>query len=347
MTSHNYGLDLARILAIGLVLLVHITLFGTGNWRNSSILWGGVASFSYCCVDLFALLSGYLGINSRWRAIKFFALWVQVVFTGVVTLFVAHFVFGVNASLKEFISAFLPILTDQYWYFTAYSVVFLMMPILNVGVRSMTGTQVTMFLVFLLAFVIGNTLFPSHDNFVLNSGYSAFWLVLLYVIGAILRLRVPRCLENTRPMIWFFIAFIASALTWAQYLSVQRIPLVSTIFRGQATLLTYTSPTVLLCAICLLMGCANLKIENRYLRAILAFFAPTAFGVFLIHSQPVIRRQCWPNIMPWISNLPIGLDVLVLLVIVAIIYISCAFAERIRMSLFSSVTRITAWVFQK
>lgn len=70
MGKRNYGLDIARICAMCGIIILHI--LGQGgvlascefNSTNYWIAWW-VEICAYCSVDLFAILSGWLGIYKR------------------------------------------------------------------------------------------------------------------------------------------------------------------------------------------------------------------------------------------------------------------------------------------
>ena len=82
MGKRNYGLDIARICAMCGIIILHI--LGQGgvlascefNSTNYWIAWW-VEICAYCSVDLFAILSGWLGIykkkHSIFRAIELLA----------------------------------------------------------------------------------------------------------------------------------------------------------------------------------------------------------------------------------------------------------------------------------
>lgn len=70
MVERNYGLDIARCVAMCGITILHN--LGNGGVLNvpapgSTKYWGiwWVEIIAFCSVDLFAILSGYLGINSR------------------------------------------------------------------------------------------------------------------------------------------------------------------------------------------------------------------------------------------------------------------------------------------
>ena len=143
-SSRHPGLDLARNLAVLLVIVQHLVFLG--GLSNDGM--GSLHKFqarlleaaSQSCVDLFGLLSGYLGVATLgWKWRKFGKLWLQVWSTGILLLggctavgwlcpnaFAGHL-----PTRADWLTAAFPLLCDEYWYFTGYLFVFLFAPPLN------------------------------------------------------------------------------------------------------------------------------------------------------------------------------------------------------------------------
>lgn len=75
----------------------------------------------YCSVNCYALITGYVyyGTERKWKNIL--NLWIQTFFYSAgltILLLVFNKVNGI--SIKEIIKLFLPLSSNQYWYFSAY-----------------------------------------------------------------------------------------------------------------------------------------------------------------------------------------------------------------------------------
>ena len=322
--KYDYGVGLAKILAGFLVVLWHTQTFAVGV---DNIHGGGViASFALPCVNLFAVESGWLGISSNWRIGKYVRLWFQVVVTGFSVLCTAHLILGIPATSKDFVATFFPVLTHQYWYFTAYTAVFFLIPVVNTGLKTIDPRLLCYVCIGLAFPSVVLTILPDHDPFILNKGYSAFWLVLLYMFGATLRL--SRFWDSVPSWLWFVGAVGTTIITAVQLTLVSKVPFVASLFRSQATLFKYNSLTTLIGSVCLFMGCIRLKIDAAWAQRIIRFFAPTAFGVYLIHVQPVVWRSCWFGTLKGFASLPLGIDVLAVVSFAFILFVALALVER-------------------
>ena len=89
--------------------------------------------------------------------------------------------------LEAMVGSIFPVLSKQYWYFTAYTGAFMFFPILNLALEKMERKQIekillAMMFMFSLFSTIFQTIYKS-DIFILNDGYSVWWLVVLYLLG--------------------------------------------------------------------------------------------------------------------------------------------------------------------
>ena len=184
----NYGIEWLRILSMYMVAVLHTLGQGgiLGSFKQGdlsfSIAWF-LETAAFGAVDCFALISGYVGYHSHFRYKKGLRLWFQTFFytLGITILFA---IFMPEAVTKDqWIAAFFPIMKKQYWYITAYSGLFILIPILNRAIVNLSGREL---LKICLAIFVVFSLIPTLLNetvFGLGGGYSAIWLLLLYICG--------------------------------------------------------------------------------------------------------------------------------------------------------------------
>ena len=83
--QRNLGIDLARIVAMVLVILFHFFDWGGVDVaRSNSVSLRYARVFSWCCIDVFALISGYVAIGRTWHFRRWVNMWIQVFTTGLV-----------------------------------------------------------------------------------------------------------------------------------------------------------------------------------------------------------------------------------------------------------------------
>ena len=322
-SNRNPGLDLARNLAIFLVVVQHVAFLGglsnDGMGAVHKLQARFIEAASQCCVDLFGLLSGYLGVATLgWNWKKFGRLWLQVWMTGLLVLagcavagLVCPSVFsGRLPTSADWLTAACPLLRDEYWYFTGYLFVFLLAPLLNryafAAGRERIGFAAAgaLFLI-----VCGTTVFPGGVDWLpLEKGYSAAWLVCLAVFGAALR-RAEDCLRSLRATVFFGAAALLVAVTAGQRLVMASVPAIKSLFADEWTLHHYTSPTVTLTAAAVLLGCARLRPSafGGLFGRLNAVLAPCAFGVYLLHVQPFFFQNAFKGQFAFLDHVPSAL----------------------------------------
>ena len=80
---YNYGIDLFRIISMYMIVLLHIVGFSNiADFyvfnSNNYLLWNLIRGFTYCGVNCFALISGYVGIDSQFKISRLVANWIRV-----------------------------------------------------------------------------------------------------------------------------------------------------------------------------------------------------------------------------------------------------------------------------
>ena len=290
--ERNYGIDLLRLVSMLYVVLLHTlgqggVLEGAANGSASYRTAWFLEIWAYCAVDIFALISGYVGYTEepkRFRYSSCLLLWLQVVFyNAAVTAFMLYY--RPEAVPKgQLLKCFFPVFTGQYWYLTAYAALALCIPLLNHMLRGVDRkTTVLLFWVFFLVFSVTETY---AKLFEFKKGYSAAWVILLYVMGGMLK--KAGMLEKIRIYLAVpgIIVLAGAALLWK--LSGKGFMILD-VKAGADWLVCYTSPTVLGAAILHLALFEKLRLREGQ-RKLIRFLAPGAFAVYILNCQYFVWR---------------------------------------------------------
>ena len=331
--ERNYGVDLLRVVAMYFVVVLHIlnqggasigVAEGTIQFHTVHVLRGA----TYSAVDIFALISGYVAMVSpgRFRPSKIVTLWIRVVFcmlivTGVFWFFTDRTVFA-DWSWGTF---FTPFYSGTYWYITAYFGLLLAAPILSEGVkRARAETVAAICILGFFVFSLVPTVLES-SAFNLVSGYSMVWLCIMFVFGAAYaRADISR---RFGPLPAIVLMAISLFVTWF------------TTSRGDKTFLKYTSPTVVIFAVCLLDLFARIKVTSKAGRVIVGFFAETSLSVSILHVHPFVWNQ-WMLRFASYYHMMRALQFFSSIIVSALtIYVACTAVDSVRYTLFA-VTKL-------
>ena len=334
------NIELLRIISMLLVVTLHF--LGRGGVNDSTILfsaeyfmanvWDAVAIVS---VDLFVLISGYFLINSKFKPQKLIDIVVQVL-TYSVSLYIICILLGiVEFSLSSFVKAFFPILTNQYWFATAYVALYIIFPFLNAGIHALTQKQHRN-----LCIILGMSLTLYLPSKALGeNGTSVVWFICLYVFAAYLRLHYTP--QNKVPIKAIVIYLISTAaLPLSRYaISILAMMTTEQLLTYSKWFYKYNSIFVTVAAISLFIIFLNINIKGNRLNRLIGIVSPLTFGVYLIHNNPSIREFMWNAIdLPGMMNkLNIGVFVLCGIGIICGIFCICAGIEFIRLYIYKKI----------
>ena len=357
--QRNYGIDLLRMVSMYMVCMLHTLgcggiLAGTAADPVKHCIAWFFEIAAYCAVNCFALISGYVGVKSKFKYRNLFRLWLQALFYTVGISLIFYFARPGSVGIKGLIKACFPICTGAYWYLAAYALMFFTIPQLNFilekqkknAVRILLWTFFILFCVCSLPPIIRGITHP------VNGGYSAIWLAYLYMIGGFIRLYgcgelfcfSTECTWGKKVTVLVQSAFSSQLRRLAIYVLcimvtffsrtgghyfVKKILGVDLFF---SQLVNYNSPLILLAGIALL----DLFSHMRLLRwiAIIRFASPLAFSVYLIQNQAQVWNLLFAGAFVRCSDLsPVVLPVAIIGIPMAI-YVVCSMIDYLRLRLF-------------
>ena len=335
--GRNYGIDLLRILAMFMVVVLHVLWFG-GILKAKEIApanyWTAwfLEIAAYGAVDIYALISGYVGYRVKHKYASIAELWLRVLLYSVSFNVLDQIFFDHIFKKKKLLPSFFPVTRVDYWFFTMYFGLFLLMPVLNAaiekldrkGLRNVVLSSVFLFSV--LPFLWNN------DTFHTKGGYSLLWLMILYLIGAYIG--KYHVFENIKKPVAFFGFLGCVAVTWcSKYIITQYFSSFMGHENNSDWLVNYTSLPVLLSALFLLFLFRDLDLPTIG-KKIVAVIAPLTFSVYVIHLLPLINDHFILNQFASFTSFSPIVMVLAVLGTAAVIFLACAALDFVRARLF-------------
>ena len=333
-TERNYGIDLLRIISMFMIVILHC--LGTGGILsatdflsvNYNAAWL-MEIMAYCAVNCYALISGYVGYDKKVRYANLFYLICQTVFYSV--LITLLFFVTDSAGPSDIIRSFFPIPYNSYWYMTSYFCMFFFIPFLNKMLSELKQEDMKKLIyTLILIFSILPTVFYS-DMASLKGGYSMLWLSALYLIGGYIS--KYKVWKTVKKRYFLIIYLISSAVTWLSFIVIAAVT--NRIFLHpvpEMYLVSYTSVTILINAVCLLLFFSRLQLKGTI--PLIRGFAPATLGVYLIHTHPMIFPAVMKNCFSGFAQYPVlQLCGAVLSVSMGICLI-CSVIDRLRLLLF-------------
>lgn len=312
---------------------------------NEYLAWV-IEAFCLVAVNVYILISGYFGVTAKFSINKPIKIWKQVLSYSLF-LGIAAMMLGIQKfNIYQCLTYIFPVLTEHYWFATAYIVLCLLMPFLNAGVQTLEKNILEKVLLgMILIFSAGKTVLPVHlpwDKF----GYDAFWFVCLYLTGAYIRLYIkPKLDENKKKYaVKGAILYICcSVFIFASMMLIRELYIQKGILKDFISyaysynhLFTYMGAIGLFVSFYALFdkSCKESLSYRRCEKAI-NILASSSFGVYLIHEH-INFRYLWPK---WFkceiyAQESAGVFILHLIATVICVYLLCTAIELIRKKIF-------------
>lgn len=333
----NTGLDCLRILSMLMVVGLHFWVHGglvegkltagTINWFLGYLIY----PFTLVAVNCFVLLTGYFQCTSQFKLKRVLSVWLQVAFYSVV-LYVATAIYLGSFSISTLIKSGFVMVTEQYWFVTAYLLMYTVSPFLNAMISAMDKRLHKICCCTLLGiFCVASNLAYVYDFSDIDGGYTFLWFCILYVVAAYIRKHVHAEAKHRK---WGLLCYGLCALGIglsrfaAHYITTWLLgtPMLTSFFYS------YNSILVVPAAIGLFMAMRTVNLSGKPAKLV-GFFAPLAFGVYLIHDHPSIRPMLWSILKPYAFAsspwmIPYGL------VCVVGVFLGCCAVEWLRQQAF-------------
>ena len=340
MDRRNYGIDLLRLVSMFMIVVLHVIGQGGVMVRITSkpaayyMIWIPEAA-AMCAVNCYGLISGYVGVNARFKPARILALWLTVEFYTVLITVIFSAVHPEWITREILLKSVFPVLWKTYWYFSAYMALCFLAPFLNRMIQALSPKErrrlmLAIFLIFSVVTVVPKTFDVDMVN--LTGGYTFVWIMLLYIFGGCMRLSEEKPVKK-RFLLAIYLLMVLIA--WGSKILIENAARKAF---GKAMygrgLVTYHAPTIFLCGICLVLLFAQLRITGAKARRVISVTSPLAFAVYIIHTHPVI----WEYILKGAFSKWMYLDWKIVLFPVfgaaLLIFSVCLIAEFLRQQLF-------------
>jgi len=337
MNNRNYGIDLLRMVSMLMVVMIHVLEGGgvlAASVGNASYGAYGAAWFlkclANCAVDCFALISGYVGFNCKFRYRKIALMWLQAFLYCFGITLIFFLVVPGSASSVQVLGSMTPVLTDEYWYFTQYFCMFFFIPFMNILLKSLDEKKARILGVTIIALLSLAPFFFAGDLYSTSDGHSVLWLSSLYLLGGILNIcNIPERVKTSKAFVIFVISVL---ITWAG---------VMLFGNGDKDpghlILNYTSLTMIVNGACAIIIFSKIKFGSGKWKKLISFFAPAAFGVYLIHTQDYIWWYLIMDKFSFIGEKNALMLVLLTIVVSICIYLVCSLIDICRIKFFKII----------
>ena len=188
------NIELLRIIATILIIMFHYVYKSNYTYQILNINSFIIKSFYFLGelgVNLFILITGYFHKNIKFSFKKLILLSIEVLFYYLLNIIIL-FLLGQYKpqNFKSIFLLFFPIILSKYWFITAYILLYLISPYLNIIIDNLSKKKYQKFLILLLTIW---SIIPTIFGLFFNSSetllyYTRFtWLIIIYFTGAYIK----------------------------------------------------------------------------------------------------------------------------------------------------------------
>lgn len=318
------NLEILRIISIILILFHHFYYnninLDYSNLTIQQFIIQFLSSAGKIGVNCFILITGYFMIESRCKMKKLLKLYGQILFYSIFGVILSTVLFRTNIGIKDLLKSILPISYNNWWFMTTYIIVYLLSNYINKFLKSISKKEYILLMVLLL---IIWSIIPTLING--KIGFSNIdWFILLYMIGAYIKLYVNNDNINIKKVIILLnILIVLSAISIIGLNNLyNRFKINPLHFALPMNQILPLSISICLFLIFLNYKCNNSKIINR--------IASCTLGVYLIHTHLLLRDIIWIRIFKVNDFINSEYVVLYEIFVIIVIYSICTIIEYIR-----------------
>ena len=280
MKNRESNIELLRIIAIMMVLMLHFNLVG---WHpdvlscSEAFSWTSlegklIEAFCIAAVNVFVMISGYFAIKLSLKSVL--NLYIRCFIIGIVSYLAYILIVGEPISISAIGGRVLAFTDNHWWFVISYIGLMAISPILNAGCEALSK-RLYVYVLALLSVVM--LYFGWYKNLeVTNGGYSLIHFVYLYIIARYIKLHVREQIIKEYRFVWLTLFFLMVVLVVAMaYIEPMRA-------------YAYNSPIIIIEAISLLLFFVSIPFYNKFIN----WIALSVFSAYLIQSSPYFG-QMW------------------------------------------------------
>lgn len=336
------GLDFLKILAMLMVVFSHVLSKSEAisafpqNSPGYLFLWI-LRCFSKVDVNVFILISAYFLTQKEFSARHFFLNILEVWIYSLLS-YIAVIIISGEVSFMQLAKAFLPILSNSYWFVTCYIGLYMLSPLLNRFVHALSRQALSfaVFVVYIVCCIYPNFFYLTRDD--TGGGRTLAWFVVLYLSAAYIRLHVDEKSIRTRRCLMCYAGCAIG--TFAIKILGENIALLTgkTVFESVGmAFFTNDSPLSFIGSIALFLLMSTIKpAKNARLADIITRLSSHSYAVYLIHDG-ALASYIWVVLFSvTMSGLTL---ILYILLVPIVIYLACSLIDIFRKKAFGLVEK--------
>ena len=335
--ERNSSIELLRIILMFIIVLCHSSagLYPNTTMSGVNKYFLQLTNLSNPMVDIFVLISGYFICKLVFSLKKLLLMLIQVSFYTLVFYLIFVAVGKTPFSVKTFITAFMPTTFRQYWFVSAYVILYLLSPFINFLLNKLSQKQhLALIGTIGLIYSIIPTFTMQHQD-----GMDVFILLLLYCIGAYLRLYPDSIFMKRKTAL--IMLLISCLLYFGSVIGLNIIGLKFQVFADHPSyFLTKHCPFTITLAVSIFVIFVKWEFKSK----IINLLGSCMFGVYLIHNNGYLRVWLTNDLFKFFNYKTSATFIPYIIGASVLIFIVCTLIELIRRF---TLEKLTAKLYDK
>lgn len=340
--TRDSNIELLRIICMIFIIAHHFSCHNGFTFLSTDLTFNRFFTYDFLYsggkigVDVFVLITGFFMYKSESlhfdRVLK---LWTQL-FTINFLIYIVFVLCGqVEFTWLGLLENMLPISFEKAWFVSAFFVLTLLTPALNVMIKYTTQKR------HLILIIVGFILWVLIPTFIFEKTYffsnweynSIIWFMFLYVVGAYIAKYV---VNKAKLPGWGYLLISFGIFLITLGITIGFGFLSSTVgkegaenfwFTYERQLFEMESLPVFLISVLLLIGFSKIKLGSN---KVINFISATTFGIYLIHDNTIFRTWMWHDVVRGAEYQNDPKIVLVALIAIIAVFVACSAIEIIR-----------------
>lgn len=323
--QRNSNIEMLRILATIMILAHHYASHGFVDiqleYSLNKYILDILSLFGKVGVNCFVLISGYFMVFSNIKFNRIIKILCQTWFYSYLLLFISLFIDNSIGGITEIVKCFLPFMKYHYWFISAYIILMIISPYLNVIIDNIKKKELQKIIVI---FTILWSVIPTFLIGVTFDLNNIGWFTLLYFIGAYIR----KYKISSYKYKYITLVSISSLILSSILLNYIGYSFNLDILINHARYFSNISNIiVLIISISLFINFSQMKYNNNKLINIIS---SSSLGVYLISDHILFKKIIWQKIFKCNTMFDSHYLIIHAIICISLCFVICTLVDLIR-----------------
>lgn len=312
-TIRQSGIELLRIIAMAMVVMVHSDFWALGEPSRALCqdetlkAWAQyfVESFAIVCVNCFIFISGWFSIRQSFKG--FANLIFQILFYSLLLYFafvaMGLIPFSVNGLFSH--SNFL-----AYWFLACYIALYLISPILNTFIDNAKPDVARNTVLFFVLLDVALGWYQDYLHFI--GGYTLLHFMVIYLIARYIRIYGGKLFTMNKA--WDMLIYLTISVLTPVVVMVS-FQVAPSLWHRCGKFFLYNSPLVMISSVYFCLFFTKLNMRSKFIN----FVGASSFAVYLIHADELVSARYMKD---FCNSMFIGHDIWYFSLVMAIMIIA-------------------------